>query len=467
MPNQDPTAAGTSDRARMGTKARIAIVAAFIVLLIIIWMLVSALTARPAPDPTVRDRMAELTNSVQPDPNAPSRYEDLKSALAQFEAALDAIAVDLRTESEAAEYDSPPQWDINFLAVREGPAASDPNPDRTLENTRRALAALEQRAELDTITRLLRSPNLSHQYGSQDSSSEAYVPITFWLFEELSPFRRYVHAQVARARLASEAGDHQRASEILLETSPVPGVLTRQAFLIEQIVGNACATTLLEELNHLARQPGLEPATLETMREVHRRLSDLGDITHSIRGERLFIEDVHYATHTAAGRFIPSVADIVHESDALQAPRPVLTRLGDVTGYLFARRDTSLRKADELYGRVKDALREPDPDARDRIFAEIDADSDGLSTRYMLLQYLLPAISRASRNSLEVRAKLAHAEVLLAMAQHHSATGHWPESLNQLIPDYLEAIPTDPRTAKPFEYNHTPGQPPSLEKLGG
>ncbi|MFU8829193.1 MAG: hypothetical protein ACNA8P_07130 [Phycisphaerales bacterium] len=466
MPNQDPTAVGTPDRARMGTKARIAIVAAFIMLCIIIWMLVSALTARPAPDTTVRDRMAELTNSVQPDPNAPSRYEDLKSALAQFEAALDAIAVDLRTESEATENNSSPQWDINFHAVREGPPAGDPHPDRTLENARRALAALEQRAELDSITRLLRSPNLSHQYGSHDSSSEAYVPITSWLFEELSPFRRYVHAQVARARLASEAGDHQRASEILLEASPVPGVLTRQAFLVEQLVGNACATTLLEELNHLARQPGLETATLETMREVHRRLSDLGDITHSIRGERLFIEDIHYATHTAGGRFIPSAADTLLSSDTPDQPRSTLTRLGDVTGYLFARREASLRKADELYGQVEDALQEPDPATRDRLFAEIDAASDRLSTRYMLLQYIMPAISRASRNSLEVRAKLAHSEVLLAMAQHHAATGDWPTSLDQLIPHYLDAIPINPLTGKPFEFNHTPGEPPSLERLG-
>jgi hypothetical protein len=57
-------------------------------------------------------------------------------------------------------------------------------------------------------------------------------------------------------------------------------------------------------------------------------------------------------------------------------------------------------------------------------------------------------------------------EVLLAMAAYRLDTGDWPTALDQLVPDYLDAVPINPVTGDPFEYDHEPGEAPSIQSLG-
>lgn len=440
-----------------------------VIILVIGWVLIGLLTAQPAPNMEIPERVVELTNSVQPDPNAPSRYEELKSALGAFSAAVAASESGIRSQYER---DGTPVGVvslIDFNIVREAPKPGDPEHAQIFESTLRTIDDIEQSGVLDPIAELLTAPNLAHHYGVEPGADEPYEPMILWMLGELGNFRQYTSAQVVRARLASEAGDHQRAADILLEVSPVPGVLTRQAFLIEQLVGNACGGLILEELNHIAAQPGLDAAAIETLRKAHRNLSDLGPIAQGIKGERLFIEDIHFATHTASGRYIPSVADqtLNGYSGPGMPPPSTLERLKDITGYYFVRRDTSLQKVEEFYGGIEAALAEPDPTIRERKLRETEQASQELGSRYELLQYVIPALSRAFASSFELRAKLVHTEVLLAMAQHHATTGEWPAAVEELVPDYLNEVPIDPLTNKPIRYRHDPDQPPAIEQIGG
>jgi hypothetical protein len=43
--------------------------------------------------------------------------------------------------------------------------------------------------------------------------------------------------------------------------------------------------------------------------------------------------------------------------------------------------------------------------------------------------------------------------LLLACRAYEEATGHLPETLEELVPDYLPAIPRDPFDGQPFRYS--------------
>jgi len=175
----------------------------------------------------------------------------------------------------------------------------------------------------------------------------------------------------------------------------------------------------------------------------------------------------HYRTHTAGGRYIPSAGEEVMSSwDTERKDDGLLTKLKDASGYLDARRDTSLAKAAELYGLLRDAVNQPDPARRESMLAEFDAQIESLGARYTLLRLTMPAISQVATNSFEIRAQMVGLGVLLDMAAYRLDEGEWPESLDVLVPEYLDEVPVDPRTGDPLEYNHTPGEIPSLESLG-
>ncbi len=458
------------DQPDHGFSTRSWFILAFIGVLILIigWVLIDLLTAQPAPNPAIRERVVQLTDGVQPDPSAPSRYEELKSALSAFSTAVTATEAEIRSEYEQNNIPVTLTNLIDFSLVLEGPNPADEEHTLAYESTLRAVESLESSGHLERITQLLESPNLANHYGVVPGSDEPYEPMILWLLGEVGHFRQYTAAQVARARLASEAGEHQRAADILLETSRVPAILTRQAFLIEQLVGNACGGVILSEITRLVVQPGIDGAAIDTLHAALTNLRDLGPIDQPLEGERLFSEDIHYATHTASGRYLPSFAEQTLEAySGVGTPDPdTLARLADITGYYFVRRDTSLRKLNEMYSAVQDALAEPNPALRERQFRDIDDASLDLSPRYELLRYVMPSISRAFTSSFEFRAKLVHTEVLLAMAQHHAETGEWPAAVDELVPDYLDEVPIDPLTNKPIRYRHDPDQPPAIEQIG-
>ena len=50
------------------------------------------------------------------------------------------------------------------------------------------------------------------------------------------------------------------------------------------------------------------------------------------------------------------------------------------------------------------------------------------------------------------RASIAEGTTALALKLYRSEKGHYPKTLNALVPDYLDRIPPCPFNGKPFEY---------------
>ena len=54
-----------------------------------------------------------------------------------------------------------------------------------------------------------------------------------------------------------------------------------------------------------------------------------------------------------------------------------------------------------------------------------------------------------------IKAKLFAAEAGVAALRYYNANGRLPVSLDALLPDYLDMVPTDPFTGKPLLYRQT------------
>jgi hypothetical protein len=66
--------------------------------------------------------------------------------------------------------------------------------------------------------------------------------------------------------------------------------------------------------------------------------------------------------------------------------------------------------------------------------------------------YALPSFTAALEADLRTTASMMTAEVGLAAEQHRRQYGEFPEQLDQLVPEYLQAIPFDPFDGQPLRY---------------
>ncbi len=73
----------------------------------------------------------------------------------------------------------------------------------------------------------------------------------------------------------------------------------------------------------------------------------------------------------------------------------------------------------------------------------------------MLARQLLPSLARLIRSDVAAHVELQVAEAALAVEQWRLEHGRWPESLEELTPELLEAVPEDPFADGPIRYLHT------------
>jgi hypothetical protein len=71
----------------------------------------------------------------------------------------------------------------------------------------------------------------------------------------------------------------------------------------------------------------------------------------------------------------------------------------------------------------------------------------------MIYRLLMPALRNVHRLKCQTNVELAATRTLLAMKAYKLDKGRLPETLEQLVPEYLEAVPIDDFDGKPLRYN--------------
>ena len=135
-------------------------------------------------------------------------------------------------------------------------------------------------------------------------------------------------------------------------------------------------------------------------------------------------------------------------ASGLGIARPYVLLL-DATGLSDIDFATCLGLMREIVG----VAEKPHPD-RLRAMRAFDLDNriESLPNSYMMTRRLMPTCVRATEEDAKDAARLRAARVALAVERYRRTRGPLPETLSDLVPDFLDAVPQDPFDGEPLRY---------------
>jgi len=193
-----------------------------------------------------------------------------------------------------------------------------------------------------------------------------------------------------------------------------------------------------------------------------------GTIRMRLAGERAFFDDVIQRSYTDDGhgdghlrpRKYHALASIGDFDGAESAASSVVA--GPIVSAVVAGRRELVRKYDELMGLVEQEAAVP-LWRRDVSLADAEIERLKSSTvqqaRYLWIAILFPSLSRASY-MFEIAIQQRDATlVAISLELYHRKNGHYPPTLDALVPRLLPAVPPDRFDGKPIKYKLVDGKP--------
>jgi hypothetical protein len=95
------------------------------------------------------------------------------------------------------------------------------------------------------------------------------------------------------------------------------------------------------------------------------------------------------------------------------------------------------------------------PAERLKRFRRINNEVQQLSFLHALTKMAMPALTRVAELDLRARAHLELAQTALALERYRLAGGKVPQRLEELVPQYLKEVPSDPFDGNPIRYRRT------------
>lgn len=267
----------------------------------------------------------------------------------------------------------------------------------------------------------------------------------------------------ADAALAASEHDRDRARERLLATLRITDLVSKEPFLISNLVGIAIELHAQSVLLHIVHQhPDLftenDLTTLcHAVAATHDRARQL-----DFQGERMMFADALQRGFTDDGtgdgrltasgvRLIATLAnpaDLGVVYDMPVNPRTSARLIGPVYELTVGSRAENQTLFDQLLSIAQQAV---NSDPKDIALTTPGGEMDRLykrrvehSTRFPLLEIMLPSIDRLAASVHTADTRTAAAELVLAAHLHLRRTGSWPASPEDLVPALLPAVPQDP-----------------------
>ena len=203
--------------------------------------------------------------------------------------------------------------------------------------------------------------------------------------------------------------------------------------------------------------------------ETSERTLELADRRIALEGDRLYSMDVLNTTFSRYGRLVGTRIDMLGEPSEEEPRGELHTRLRTIglnaITMFAAPRDISIAVTNAHFDLMHRALDAPPAD-RARMVEQWREHHDALGMRMIGPDIVIPMFDAFLDTTTHIERCLVATRTIVAMAAYRLDHGDWPEAIDPLVPDYLESVPIDPATGLPFEYEHTPGEPPSLESFG-
>lgn len=248
----------------------------------------------------------------------------------------------------------------------------------------------------------------------------------------LAQIREGARLLMLEAMYKAEHGDNEGATDAVLAAIGVAHSLEKEPILMSQLVRLACLGISRDTLEQTLNRTALTDAQLTRIQQALREAEDTDGFVRGFVGERCM------------------AADLMRHGGPAGAPAPmpgVPMRLYDVVGLNAI--DT--RVLLDTYKGIIDAARTPLDDRLAGMHAA-DALYDQIPSYCMISRMIMPAIARAIEADIRTAAQFRAARTALAVERYRLAHGELPESLDDLVPEFLDQVPKDPFGDGPVKY---------------
>ena len=336
---------------------------------------------------------------------------------------------------------------------------------------------------LATIRRAAAKPALGHVAGYEWNSpwqtnpgppehhpvaASDNEPLMMVLLPYLGPLRIMARMLAADTDLALDAKDGARAAANIQAMIGMADHAREFPTLIGDLVSMAIVSLAATSLTNAIADGTADAISDADLARLAHRLSAFpaeGGTLVRFDGERAHWNDAMQRLYTddGAGNGRITARGLRELQQAMTfADEPLLSNpasvFGPVTSVVIANRRDMMAKYDELMSRTEAMARTP---LWRHTAHTADADIEALAgsvlqrQRYFPIYLLMPALSRSVINAEELRQRLNATLVIIAAELYKRRTGAYPDTLNQLVPAFLPAVPLDRFDGQPLRYART------------
>jgi hypothetical protein len=251
----------------------------------------------------------------------------------------------------------------------------------------------------------------------------------------LSELRGAVFLLKLEAILHADNGDSESAVRATKSCFGVARSLAKEPVMVSQLVCSSCQNVAVTIIEYCINRTELSDEQLVELIECVNNAEAICDMSCALVGERCMVISFFKAPESVNPDLIIGIPF-----------RPIL-KLYKAVGLADA---DEIIYLDLMEGYVKSA--QLPPHQRQEAIKAIDAKLKSTSQIHILLHTFTPSISRI--NSIELRniAQLRTARVGIAIERYRLTAGRLPDTLADLVPTYLNVVPTDPVDGKNLRY---------------
>lgn len=400
------------------------------------WLVHWALNATPSITVDYGEKLHALTMSGQ-DAAAQNQYDALQRLGATLKQIDDQFG---QKYGKAA--DAPVDWDARFAFPVDLSALETADAPAKAKEIAREYVERVKASSVPADLKTLREARFVARPAPAGPLIQLIVP-------ELGDSRKAARFCRARAVMAAEAGDWDALVEALADARGLSRAVGHDPILIGSLVSIAIDALAADVMRETMVAYDIPAPVLEKLAAVFADDPARRPIRDAFEAERLLFMDVCQRTHDKSGRFIPSAAGGLTGTGGPTGSSPPIA---NVVAIAMPSRAQTEEVADRVYARFKELgempRKERRGDADDYIGIEIPK-------RYILLQLMIPAIGKAISARDQWMQQQHAARIMIALERHRVAKGEYPEKLQQLVPAFIEGVPSDPYSELGFVY--TPG----------
>ncbi len=261
------------------------------------------------------------------------------------------------------------------------------------------------------------------------------------LLPETTTVRTAAKLMVLAAEREARLGDMERAVQRLITVLNIGHSHADDPILISMLVVAAVEELGVNVLEHILTQHRFDEPALERLQRAFADRGSVSLIARGLSGERV-------------GQL--ALSDYVKRHGIQSISNAALGggKSWSVTNWALAGiLDLNLAKAIELLTPVVEAA--DSHAAAIKAADEMDAalaSTSPLSVRYFITHSLVSSLSRSCVFFAQRAAHMRCTVAALAMERYRLGNGALPESLDELVPEYLDSVPLDPFDEKPLRY---------------